>query len=83
MEAGEHQVGGEGLRKIIIDRGRPGGPIEPVTGSHLNSSAYDSWSKPGAHGGGEHKTDSHRVGGEGLRQAASSRHCQQHNRADK
>lgn len=33
METGEHQVGGEGLRKIIIDRGQQGGPIESVHGS--------------------------------------------------
>ena len=41
---------------------RLGGPIEPVPGSHLFSSAYDSSSGADARRGGEHKTDSHRVG---------------------
>ena len=34
VETGEHQVGGEGQRKIIIDWDRPGDPIEGVPGSH-------------------------------------------------
>jgi len=36
MAAGEHQVSGEGLRKIIINNVRPGSSIEGVPGSHFN-----------------------------------------------
>ena len=52
---------------------RIGGPIEPVPGSHfkshVNSSAYEAPSEQGARRGCEHKTDSHRGGGEASRLA--------------
>ena len=48
-----------GVRKIIVDWGRLGGPIEPVPGSHL---FFFGLRPPSSVVGGDYETDSHWVG---------------------